>query len=103
MCEGPREDCNYEERKKCNEDMLCCNLWDPPNANIRKLVDSLFMTRQETFNGRCFRNHREMKQWAKDKVSASACEKVAIPSNHPKKEELEKADKTLVSSGQLQE
>ena len=35
-------------------------------------------------------------------MSASACEKVAIPSNHPKKEELENADKILVSSGQLQ-
>ena len=35
-------------------------------------------------------------------MSALACEKVAIRSDYPKKEELEKADKTLVSSGQLQ-
>ena len=35
-------------------------------------------------------------------MSVSAYEKVAIPSDHPKKEELEKIDKTLVSSGQSQ-
>ena len=35
-------------------------------------------------------------------MSASACEKVATPSDHPKKEELEKSDKTLVSSSELQ-
>ena len=42
--EGPKENCNHEEMKKYNKDMLCCKLQDLPNANIEKLVDLLFVT-----------------------------------------------------------